>query len=51
MDLEKATQGLVATYGMWGESPNYPVADWKYEVANDGTRLGYWTWVAAKVQG
>jgi hypothetical protein len=31
--------------GQWGEHPSYPLSDWKYAVANDGTRLGYWEWV------
>ena len=30
---------------IWDEDPDYPVADWKYEVANDDTRLGYADWV------
>lgn len=31
--------------GYWeGEDPESPLADWKYEVANDDTRLGYWEW-------
>jgi hypothetical protein len=30
------------------EDPDYPCDDWKYEVANDDTRLGYWEWVAAR---
>lgn len=30
---------------IWSEDPEHPVADWKYEVANDDTRLGYWEWV------
>ena len=29
----------------WDENPDYPVANWKLEVANDETRLGYWDWV------
>ena len=36
-------------YGNWGSHPDYPVADWQYEVANDYTRLGYWVWVAIKL--
>ena len=28
-----------------GEHREYPVADWKYEIANGDTRLGYWEWV------
>lgn len=51
MDLENVAQGLQATFGAWGESPSYPSADWKYEVANGDTRLGYWQWVAAKMEG
>ncbi|MGE4306678.1 MAG: hypothetical protein AB7E24_21920 [Novosphingobium sp.] len=31
----------------WSEDPEYPLADWQAEVANDDTRLGYWAWVAA----
>lgn len=31
--------------GYWGEHPDFPVVDWQYEVANDGTREGYWEWV------
>ncbi len=34
--------------GVWGSDPDYPVADWQYEVANDDTRLGYWEWVEAQ---
>ncbi len=29
----------------WGSDPDFPVADWQYEVANDDTRQGYWEWV------
>jgi|GEM_PF-5813891 hypothetical protein len=35
-------------YGPWGEHPRYSISDWKAEVANDDTRLGYWAWVAAQ---
>ncbi len=30
----------------WDEVPGYPSRDWKYEVANDDTRLGYLDWAA-----
>lgn len=30
----------------WDEDPEWSVADWKYEVANDDTRQGYHEWVA-----
>lgn len=29
----------------WASLPEFPVEDWKYEVANDDTRLGYLAWV------
>jgi len=32
----------------WAEVPDHPVDDWKAEVANDETRLGYRAWVAAR---
>lgn len=36
--------------GNWGKHPDYPVEDWKYEVTNGSTRLGYWEWIEAKQQ-
>ncbi|CAM5611903.1 hypothetical protein ACFSUK_04495 [Sphingobium scionense] len=32
----------------WDEDSGYPVKDWKAEVANDDTRLGYRDWVDAR---
>jgi len=32
----------------WENDPHYPVDDWKAEVANDDTRLGYLDWVEAR---
>jgi hypothetical protein len=29
----------------WDEHADYPVADWRHEVAEDNTRLGYIDWV------
>lgn len=31
--------------GHWGEHPDYPRCDWRYEVANEDTSQGYWPWV------
>lgn len=28
------------------EHPTYPKADWRYEVMNQNTVLGYWPWVS-----
>ena len=33
---------------IWDDDPDYPVAGWQDEVANDDTRLGYWQWVEAQ---
>lgn len=35
-------------YGWDAEHPDYPKKDWKYEVANDDTLIGYDEWVASK---
>ena len=38
-------------YGHWqGDHPYYVLDDWKYEVANGDTRLGYWEWVASQAE-
>jgi hypothetical protein len=29
----------------WADDDEFPVSDWRYEVANDDTRLGYRDWV------
>ena len=34
----------------WSSYPDYPVEDWKAEVANGNTRLGYWEWVHNKTK-
>ena len=36
--------------GNWGNHPEYPVADWQAEVADDNTRQGYWEWVEARLE-
>ena len=49
-----APQGLLFRLGTlpaepapshWDEDSEFPVSDWRYEVANDDTRLGYREWV------
>jgi len=32
----------------WDEQPGHPVEDWRSEIANDDTRLGYLDWIAAR---
>ncbi len=51
LDTYEVAKGMEAHFGYWGESPSYPVADWKYAVANGDTRHGYWMWAASKVVG
>lgn len=29
----------------WGQHPRFPCSDWRHEVAEEYTRLGYWQWV------
>lgn len=41
---------LIAMYGFWGECPIHPLSDWRHEVADDDTRLGYWQWVSSKMK-
>lgn len=47
--LEEAAESLESdprlTAGVWDNDPDYPPEDWRYEVANGDTRLGYWDWV------
>ena len=35
--------------GHWGEIDKFQLQDWRYEVANDDTRLGYWEWCYAQM--
>lgn len=39
-----------ANGGTWGEHHTYIPADWRTEVENGDTRLGYWEWVASKIE-
>lgn len=32
------------------EHPDYPKQDWKYEVTNGDTKLGYAEWVEHKIE-
>lgn len=34
----------------WDVNPDHPLEDWKYEIANDDTRLGYSDWVAHRIE-
>ena len=47
-----AVAALVVDSGgdLWGAHPNYPKSDWRYEVENGDTMLGYWEWVHCKLE-
>lgn len=40
-----ALQRTYAAGDVWGEHPTYPREDWRHEVDNNETHLGYWEWV------
>lgn len=35
---------------LWNDFDEYPRTDWKYEVANGDTNLGYWEWVFHRIE-
>lgn len=41
---------LQEKHGIWGEIKSFPREDWKTEVANGDTNLGYWEWSANKLE-
>lgn len=46
-----AIAALVVDTGgdLWGKHPKYSRTDWRYEVENGDTMLGYWEWVKCKL--
>ena len=38
------------THSHWDEVEEHPLSDWKEEVANDDTRLGYLEWVNVRIE-
>lgn len=41
---------LCSKYGPWGSHPEFPATDWRREVADGDTRLGYWDWVECQIE-
>lgn len=37
-------------YGTWGEISHFSRGDWRCEVGNNDTSLGYWDWVAGQLE-
>lgn len=48
MMTREETIALWTRKGPWGEHFDYSRADWKHEVANGDTNLGYWDWVYSR---
>lgn len=44
-EIEEPIEG----YTYWQEHPDYPVRDWLYNVTNQATRRGYWSWMKAEI--
>jgi len=42
--IQRQTNG-----GIWGNHPRYPAALWQDCVHDGDTRLGYWEWVANRI--
>ena len=49
-DQAKTVEVLTTQHGIWGSHPTWPTDDWKSEVDNDDTRLGYWEWVVHQIE-
>jgi hypothetical protein len=47
-DLMEQAKAAPAKISYWEDDPEFPVEDWKFEVANGDTRLGYCEWVGQK---
>lgn len=45
--IAQALVGADAVGSYWDEQPDFPLADWQYEVQNGDTRQGYADWVLA----
>jgi hypothetical protein len=47
VDTSEQAQAAAAKISYWEDDPGFPSDDWKFEVANGDTRLGYCEWVGA----
>ena len=47
-EIEKAR--AMQADNVWAEHPTYPREDWRTDVANNDTNLGYWDWVEIKIE-
>lgn len=44
-----SAEALEALYSYWGEHPDYPRDDWRYECSNNDTGQAYWDWVEREI--
>jgi len=45
IETDENARNTTAKIPHWEDDPDFPAEDWKYEVANGDTRLGYGEWV------
>lgn len=45
IETHKQAKAVTDKVSHWKDDPEFPSEDWKYEVANGDTRLGYREWV------
>lgn len=50
MMSDKAWKLCQRNGGLWGECERYPKSDWISETVNNYTVLGYWDWVASRIE-
>jgi hypothetical protein len=43
--MTKHTYTIPDGVSVWDDDEQFPIEDWRSEVINDDTRLGYWEWV------
>ena len=43
--IQAQIYNLQMLYGVFSDHPDFPSSDWRRQVVNDETRLGYWDWV------
>lgn len=46
--MQNIMQRLEACHGF--EHPDWPRSEWRHEVQNNDTRLGYWEWVVHQIE-
>jgi len=49
-DQSQSEVDRMAEENVWGEHPEYPRGDWRYEVGQRDTNRGYWDWVRHQLE-